>query len=194
MGAALYNFYEHGELKAEGNSITEGIGQGRITANLEGRPSTPGSKSPRGGPALHLRPCPRGGARARRLLRHQHRRCRPRRQGAGPGPHDRDRALRLRHPLPVQALQPGLPAREGPALPPMAGVREPMADNASDPLVSTSWLAQHLDSPDIRVVDTTWYLPNAGRDPRADYAAAHIPGAVFSTSTTSRTRPTLIRT
>jgi cysteine synthase A len=37
-GAALYNFYAHGELKAEGNSITEGIGQGRITANLEGAP------------------------------------------------------------------------------------------------------------------------------------------------------------
>ena len=36
MGSALFNFYEHGELKAEGNSITEGIGQGRITANLEG--------------------------------------------------------------------------------------------------------------------------------------------------------------
>ena len=36
MGAALYNFYGHGELKAEGNSITEGIGQSRITANLEG--------------------------------------------------------------------------------------------------------------------------------------------------------------
>ena len=35
-GAALYNFYAHGELKAEGSSITEGIGQGRITANLEG--------------------------------------------------------------------------------------------------------------------------------------------------------------
>jgi cysteine synthase len=35
MGAALYNFYKHGELKAEGDSITEGIGQGRITANLE---------------------------------------------------------------------------------------------------------------------------------------------------------------
>ena len=35
-GAALYNWYAHGELKAEGNSITEGIGQGRITANLEG--------------------------------------------------------------------------------------------------------------------------------------------------------------
>ena len=36
MGAALYNFYRHGELKAEGSSITEGIGQGRITKNLEG--------------------------------------------------------------------------------------------------------------------------------------------------------------
>ncbi|MEM7709386.1 MAG: cysteine synthase A [Pseudomonadota bacterium] len=35
MGAALYNFYEHGELKSEGSSISEGIGQGRITANLE---------------------------------------------------------------------------------------------------------------------------------------------------------------
>jgi cysteine synthase A len=38
MGAALYNFYEHGELKSEGTSISEGIGQGRITANLEGAP------------------------------------------------------------------------------------------------------------------------------------------------------------
>jgi len=36
MGAALYNYYAHGELKAEGSSISEGIGQGRITANLEG--------------------------------------------------------------------------------------------------------------------------------------------------------------
>ena len=38
MGASLYGFYKHGELKAEGSSITEGIGQGRITANLEGAP------------------------------------------------------------------------------------------------------------------------------------------------------------
>jgi cysteine synthase A len=38
MGAALYNWYRHGELKAEGSSITEGIGQSRITANLEGAP------------------------------------------------------------------------------------------------------------------------------------------------------------
>ncbi|WOF73951.1 cysteine synthase A [Parvibaculaceae bacterium PLY_AMNH_Bact1] len=38
MGAALFNFYKNGELKAEGSSITEGIGQGRITANLEDAP------------------------------------------------------------------------------------------------------------------------------------------------------------
>ena len=35
-GAALYEFYKNGELKSSGSSITEGIGQGRITANLEG--------------------------------------------------------------------------------------------------------------------------------------------------------------
>jgi cysteine synthase len=35
-GAALYSFYKDGELKSEGTSISEGIGQGRITANLEG--------------------------------------------------------------------------------------------------------------------------------------------------------------
>jgi len=35
-GAALYNYYANGELKAEGSSVAEGIGQGRITANLEG--------------------------------------------------------------------------------------------------------------------------------------------------------------
>ena len=36
LGSALYNYYEHGELKSDGGSISEGIGQGRITANLEG--------------------------------------------------------------------------------------------------------------------------------------------------------------
>lgn len=37
-GAALYGYYAHGELKSEGSSVAEGIGQGRITANLEGAP------------------------------------------------------------------------------------------------------------------------------------------------------------
>jgi cysteine synthase A len=37
-GAALYEYFAHGELRAEGNSVAEGIGQGRITANLDGAP------------------------------------------------------------------------------------------------------------------------------------------------------------
>ena len=36
MGAAMYHYYKHGELRSEGSSITEGIGQGHITGNLEG--------------------------------------------------------------------------------------------------------------------------------------------------------------
>lgn len=51
----------------------------------------------------------------------------------------------------------------------------------SDPksLVSTDWLAQHLEDPDLRLLDASWYLPNADRDPKAEYAGAHIPGARF---------------
>ena len=46
------------------------------------------------------------------------------------------------------------------------------------PLVSTSWLADHLDDPTLRIVDASWYLPDHHRDPKAEYLAAHIPGAV----------------
>jgi thiosulfate/3-mercaptopyruvate sulfurtransferase len=46
-------------------------------------------------------------------------------------------------------------------------------------LVSTEWLANHLSNPDLRVIDASWYLPDAGRDPKAEYEAAHIPGARF---------------
>jgi thiosulfate/3-mercaptopyruvate sulfurtransferase len=46
-------------------------------------------------------------------------------------------------------------------------------------LVATEWLAERLDAPDIRVVDASWYLPTLARDAEAEYAAAHIPGAVY---------------
>ena len=46
-------------------------------------------------------------------------------------------------------------------------------------LVSTGWLAKHLRDPDLRVLDASWYLPDAGRDAKAEYQAAHIPGARF---------------
>ncbi|GAB4148903.1 MAG: 3-mercaptopyruvate sulfurtransferase [Sphingomonadales bacterium] len=46
-------------------------------------------------------------------------------------------------------------------------------------LVSTDWLAQRLDAPDIRIVEASWHLPDSGRDAGAEYKANHIPGAVF---------------
>lgn len=49
----------------------------------------------------------------------------------------------------------------------------------TDPFVSTAWLADHLADTDLVVVDGSWYLPTANRDPHAEYLAAHIPGAVF---------------
>ena len=48
----------------------------------------------------------------------------------------------------------------------------------SDPLVSTAWLADHLDAPDVRVVDASWHMPAAKREPYKEFLAAHIPGAV----------------
>ena len=49
----------------------------------------------------------------------------------------------------------------------------------SDWFVSTDWLAKHLKSPDVAIVDASWYLPTANRDAHAEYLASHIPGAVF---------------
>lgn len=50
-------------------------------------------------------------------------------------------------------------------------------------LVSTEWLAAHLQAPDVRVVDATWYVPQpeaaSEPDARAEYAESHIPGAVY---------------
>ena len=49
----------------------------------------------------------------------------------------------------------------------------------SAPLVSTDWLASRLGKPDVAVIDASWYLPAMKRDGRAEFAAGHIPGAVF---------------
>ncbi|MGB0735585.1 MAG: 3-mercaptopyruvate sulfurtransferase [Paracoccaceae bacterium] len=46
-------------------------------------------------------------------------------------------------------------------------------------LVSTEWLHAHLKDPDMRILDGSYYLPQMGRDPRAEYDAAHIPNARF---------------
>ena len=52
---------------------------------------------------------------------------------------------------------------------------------ADDPrtLVSTEWLAAHLNDPDLRILDASWHMPASGRDAKAEYMAEHIPGARF---------------
>ncbi|HEY0931717.1 MAG TPA: 3-mercaptopyruvate sulfurtransferase [Gemmatimonas sp.] len=48
------------------------------------------------------------------------------------------------------------------------------------PLVSTDWLAEHLDHPLLRVVDASWYMAASGRKGGEDFGTAHIPGAVYA--------------
>jgi thiosulfate/3-mercaptopyruvate sulfurtransferase len=54
----------------------------------------------------------------------------------------------------------------------MAGVR-------ANALIDTASLAAQLGAPDLKVVDATWFLPTIARDAKAEYATAHIPGAVY---------------
>lgn len=54
-----------------------------------------------------------------------------------------------------------------------------MSDFSSKWLVDTDWLAAHLNAPDLVVLDASLHLPVTGRDPKAEYLQAHIPGALF---------------
>lgn len=54
-----------------------------------------------------------------------------------------------------------------------------MPKNAKNWIVETQWLHDHLSSPDLIVLDGSWHLPTAKRDPKAEYLSAHIPGALF---------------
>ncbi|HEX7758293.1 MAG TPA: 3-mercaptopyruvate sulfurtransferase [Caulobacteraceae bacterium] len=48
-----------------------------------------------------------------------------------------------------------------------------------NPLVDTAWLAEHIDDPKVVILDASWHMPAAGRNPAQEYADMHIPGAVF---------------
>jgi thiosulfate/3-mercaptopyruvate sulfurtransferase len=52
-------------------------------------------------------------------------------------------------------------------------------NSAKNWIVETDWLAAHLNAPDLVVFDASWHLPTAERDPKAEYLAAHVPGALF---------------
>ena len=49
----------------------------------------------------------------------------------------------------------------------------------NDPLVSTEWLAAHLNDPNVKIIDASFKMPGVLPLPKDDYLAAHIPGAVF---------------
>ena len=144
MGAALYNWYKHGELKAEGSSISEGIGQGRVTANLEGAPVDDAFQITDEEALPYIFDLVvEEGLVLGQLLGDQHRRRGARGEAAWAGAHDRDHPRRLRHPLSEQAVQSRVPAREGPAGPGLARLipaptREPHARR----------LGQHRLAPD----------------------------------------------
>jgi thiosulfate/3-mercaptopyruvate sulfurtransferase len=63
--------------------------------------------------------------------------------------------------------------------PARSGRNQPMTTSDPHLLVTTDWLAAHLGAPDIRILDASWHMPDSGRDARAEYDAAHIPGARF---------------
>jgi thiosulfate/3-mercaptopyruvate sulfurtransferase len=54
-----------------------------------------------------------------------------------------------------------------------------MADDDPKTLVSTEWLEAHLNDPDLRILDASYFIDGMGRDAKAEYEAAHIPGARF---------------
>jgi thiosulfate/3-mercaptopyruvate sulfurtransferase len=56
---------------------------------------------------------------------------------------------------------------------------QPIIGDDPRTLVSTDWLAAHINDPDLRVLDASYYLPDMGRDAMAEYEASHIPGARF---------------
>ena len=105
-GSKMWAYYDHGELETEGNSITEGIGQGRITANLQRHRSRQTIPRITDTEALQVifelnqleGICPG------RFVRHQHIRGYSNGAGDGSRPHDCDYPLRLRTALPIEGV------------------------------------------------------------------------------------------
>ena len=123
-GAALFSYYTRGELKAEGSSITEGIGQGRITKNLEGLRVDFSYQIPdRETRADRVRSAVARRTVPGQLERHQCRGRGPARETARAWPHHRHDAVRLGDALSIALVQPGVPALEGPAGAGVAGTQ-----------------------------------------------------------------------
>ena len=117
MGANMYHWFKSGELKSEGTSITEGIGQGRVTANIEGAPIDDAYQID-DAEALPIvfdllkdeGLCLGGSSGINIAGAHAHG------GGFGPGPYDCDHFVRLWHALSVEIIQPCIFEGKGSAL------------------------------------------------------------------------------
>jgi len=104
----------------------------------------------------------------------------------GRGPKDRPRGATRRAARPRKARAPKRTASQSRRSPAPAAAKgatraSRMAGDLLLPgaLVDTDWLAAHLGHPRLRVVDGSWHMPQQNRDARAEFDAAHVPGAVF---------------
>ena len=180
LGAAIYSWIKTGKLESHGSSITEGIGQGRVTANLEGAPIDDAYEIPdeEALPIVfdlleHEGLCMGGStginvAGAIRMAKDM-----------GPGHTIVTVLCDYGNRYQSKLFNPDFLREKGLPCPPwLVEQRAPIAvPYRMSNLVSTEWLAAHLD--DVRVVDASWYMPDEKRDPAKEFEAGHIPGAVF---------------
>ena len=59
--------------------------------------------------------------------------------------------------------------------------------SSGNSIISSSWLNEHLQAPDVKILDASWYLPTENRFPELEFKKEHIPGATFLTLTRSVT-------
>ena len=113
MGAAMYSYYKTGELASEGGSITEGIGQGRITGNVaQAQVDLPYQIPDEEALPIVFDLLKKRRTVPRWVIGHQRRQCDPAEAGTGTRPHHRHRAVRWRPALSVQTVQSGIPGRK----------------------------------------------------------------------------------
>ena len=167
MGSGIYSWYARREFKPEGNSITEGIGNNRETKNLEGLyAGWTVSDYRRRDAAGVVQPDYRGRAGPRRLDRDQCLRGDPAGARARARAYDRDDPRRLRHPLSVEIIQPGIPQGARPADPALAGEREmtELLFREDGYLRSCNARVTQADERGIRL-DRTVFYPTGGGQP-----------------------------
>ena len=173
-GSALYHHYQHGSLKADGGSISEGIGQGRITANLDGitvdrayqisdEEALPIIYDLMQHEGLFL-----GGSSAINIAG-----AMKMARDLGPGHRIVTILCEFRSKISVKSVEPRFLTFQEFACAILVG------DIIMSYLVSAEWLITHLNDDNLFIFDATFVLPTMERDAAAEFEQTHIPGAQF---------------